>query len=345
MIFLAGFAVFLKENKKNNLDSSSKPEEILSQATTSPIEIMSEDLGNIINPLKPVERPRAQVKKTAPVSAPVRVDVSFPNEAPSVLTSTATTTQTLNEIAPALPPLNKESLFKSIVKIQCPADDGLSKYIGSGFILGGGIVATAAHVIKDSASNECEIIFPYERRPIHYLRGKIENLKEIRRRHDEEGIDFAVLKLPDIDSYPEAKAIFPEYPYINYQICENPKMLGDKFLHFGYPSNYVDQNYLSEQKGSAVVYADINGIKEALSEDQTFTYKTPIFFSSRDQSRLHPYMISQVASFYGDSGGLAFNETKQCILGPHRGGTVGKASGENYSVFILMGWDKVKNLY
>lgn len=43
-------------------------------------------------------------------------------------------------------------------------------------------------------------------------------------------------------------------------------------------------------------------------------------------------------------GGLAFNKTKQCILGPHRGGTIGKASGENYTIFMNMGWNDAKEI-
>lgn len=339
ILLLAVSGVFLKNGYKEKFNSDAGPEKSLSKTTTSTVEVMPEDLGNIVNPLKlsgPLE-----VKKEISISSPAENNISSPNKISTASTSLATTTRALTNIVTTLPPLDEANLLKAVVKIQCPASDGLGKYIGSGFVFKGGIVATAAHVIKDSASSECEIIFPHERRPIHYLRGKIENLKEVIRRHDEEGIDLAVLKLPDLSAYPEAKEIFNEYPFIPYPVCENPAMLGDELLHFGYPSNYADQNYLSEQKGKAVVYADIGGIKEALSEDQTFTYKTPIFSSSYDESRMHPYMVSRVASFYGDSGGLAFNETKQCVLGPHRGGTIGKSNGENYSVFMLMGWDKV----
>ena len=121
-------------------------------------------------------------------------------------------------------------------------------------------------------------------------------------------------------------------------------MLKDKLLHFGYPSNFLNQSYLSKLEGEAVVYADIQGIKEQLSEDQTFTFKTPVFGYTSDQSRIHPYMISRVPSFYGDSGGLAFNATQQCILGPHRGGTIGGGAGENFSVFPLLGWPDARRI-
>lgn len=243
-----------------------------------------------------------------------------------------------------LPPLDEKAIMSAVVKIQCPTEDGLGKYVGSGFAVDGGKVVTAAHVVKDSGSATCDIIFQKDRRPVHYLHGTLESLQTIIKRHDEDGIDVATLTLPRLDDYPEAQAIFSKYPKIPYPVCTNSQMVGDKLLHFGYPSNYADQNYLSRLEGEAVVHADIKGIKEQLSEDQTFVFKTPIFGFTYDESGMHPYMVSRVASFYGDSGGLAFNATKQCILGPHRGGTIGKSAGENFSVFINLGWSGAGSL-
>ncbi len=245
---------------------------------------------------------------------------------------------------PTLPPLRETEILKAVVKIQCPTTDGLGKYVGSGFVMAGGTVITAAHVLKDSSSRNCDVIFPNDRRPVHYLRGITEDLEIIRQRHDKEGIDVAYLTLPALDSYPEAAAIFSSYPKISYPICSEPEMLNDRLLHFGYPSNYADQSYLSRQEGKAVIYADIKSVKNQLSEDQTYIYRTPVFAYTYDQSEMRSYMVSQVASFYGDSGGLAFNADKQCVIGPHRGGTIGKAAGENYSVFMNLGWEKAKSV-
>jgi hypothetical protein len=268
---------------------------------------------------------------------------------PAAVVATAATTS-ISEIetpppAPKLPPLDEERLLTAVVKIQCPTTDGLGKYIGSGFVVGEHTVVTAAHVIKDSASDTCEVIFPRERKPIHYLRGMIINLKETMRRHDEEGIDVGILTLPELSSYPEARAIFSAYPSIFYPLCGDSQMLGDKLLHFGYPSNFLDQTYLSKQEGEATVNAKIEGVENRVSLDGTYTYKSPIFGFTYDESKMYPYMVSRVASFYGDSGGLAFNADKQCIIGPHRGGTIGKAAGENYSVFMNLGWEKIQSFW
>jgi len=243
--------------------------------------------------------------------------------------------------APPLPPLDEKAILEAVVKVECPSEDRRGKYVGSGFILPKGIVVTAGHIIKDSGGDECQVIFPNEdRAPSHYLRGVIEDREEVERRHDEEGIDAAVIFLPALSAYPEGATVFPEgYPFIPYPICGEPRMLKDRLLHFGYPSNYLNQSYLSKSDGQAVAYADIQGIEEQLSEDQTFIFKTPIFGYTGDQSSLHAYMVSRVPSFYGDSGGLAFNADKQCILGPHRGGTIGGGAGENFSVFPVLGWE------
>ena len=246
---------------------------------------------------------------------------------------------------PPLPPLNEEAILRAVVKIECPSTDGRGKYVGSGFLLPKGVVVTAAHLVKESGSDTCRVIFSKDRMPAHYLSGITEDRGEVALRHDEDGIDVALLFMPVLAAVPEAQAIFPrEYPFVPYPVCGEPAMLGDSLLHFGYPSNFLNQSYLSQAEGRAVAYADIAGIREQLSEDQTFLFKTPLFSYTGDQSRLHPYMVSRVATFYGDSGGLAFNTTKRCILGPHRGGTIGGGAGENFSVFAILGWQNTRRI-
>ncbi len=287
---------------------------------------------------------------------PVETHIELPSEAlptPSLLFVPPAVQKDIPAPAPVaspvpsltvLPPLNEAALFKAVVKIECLSADGLGKYIGSGFVIEGNQVVTAAHVVMDSGSETCTVIFPSDRQPSHYLRGTLVDFKDIRGRHDEKGIDVAILALPPLETYPEGRAIFEKYPAIPYPICSTPLMIGDALFHFGYPSNYVDQNYLSVLVGQSVRYADITGIQERLSEDNTFTFKSPIFSFTSDQSQLHAYMVSRVASFYGDSGGLAFNKTKQCIIGPHRGGTIGGGAGENYSIFMVLGWEGIASL-
>ncbi len=304
-------------------------------ATATPVEETAEK--HAVNILPPI----------APIVIPLPPEVSAEKELPDRLSPEAPPQiQTIQQepAKPALPPLDEGAIRRAVVKIECPTASGIGKYVGSGFVLPGNRAVTAAHVVMNSGSKTCTVIFSNaDRRPVHYLYGALEDLDVIRRRHDEEGIDVAVLTLPPLASYSEARAIFPiEYPYVPYTICENPKVIGDTLFHFGYPSNFVDQNYLSQMEGEAVVHADITGMEEKLSQDGTFTYKNPILEFSYDESRFHPYTVSRVATFYGDSGGLAFNAAKQCILGIHRSATIGRSDNQNYSIFINLGWDRAK---
>lgn len=255
-------------------------------------------------------------------------------------------------LKPSLLPLDIASIYEAVVKIECPSEDRKGKYVGSGFVLSGnqenGIsIVTAAHLLMVSGSDTCTIIFPdKDRRPAHWFTGTIRESKDvIARRHDEEGIDVALITLPRLDDYPEARAVFPEkYPAVPYPVCTDPDMIGDALYHFGYPSNFLNQSYLSKADGTAIAYADISGIETLLNESQTAAYKSPIFSYVTDKYHLHPYMVSRVATFYGDSGGLAFNATKQCMLGPQRGGTIGGGAGENVSIFPILAWPRAQSL-
>lgn len=274
-------------------------------------------------------------------AAPLSV-VSPPMPAASAATSSTPTLLPEAPIKPPPlpPPLDEKSIFRAVVKIECPSEDRKGKYVGAGFVMPHGVIVTAAHLIKDSGSDTCQVIFPRDRAPSIYLFGKTEDRGVVRRRHDEQGIDVAFIFMPPLAEYAEARAVFPDaYPSIPYPVCVDPTLLGDVILHFGYPSNFQNNSYLDASEGKAAAYADINGITEELSEDQTYSFKSPVFGYTTDQSRMHPYLVSRSPSFYGDSGGLGFDATRQCIVGPDRGGTIGGAAGDNFSLFMVLGWE------
>ena len=267
------------------------------------------------------------------------IPTSTPRAAPSPPEISAAVPSSSPAFSPPLPPLDEERIMRAIVKIECPSKDGRGRYIGSGFVRPRGVVVTAAHLVKDSGSDECRVVFPHKRVPSHYLAGKIEDREAADKRLDEEGIDIAFIVLPALADYPEARAIFSdEYPSVPYPLCTDPAILGNATLHFGYPANFQDQSYLARSQGEAAAYADIRGIREVLSQNQTIAYKSPELTSTADQSRFHPYGVSRVPSFYGDSGGLAFDATRQCILGPTRGGSIGGGAGENLSIYGILSW-------
>lgn len=285
---------------------------------------------------KPRSLPSPKKEVTIRVIPPMQRFEYVKSPLPPLATSTqvATTSMVVSSPAlspqPPLPPVDEETIFRAIVKIECPTKDGLGKYVGSGFVLRDRKVVTAAHVVEDSGKEECTVIFPLERRPTYFLRGTLIDIEAAQKRFHKEGIDLAFIELPDLSQYPEGRAIFAEkYPVVPYPLCDNSQMLGDTIFHYGYPSNFQDLNYLERLRGEAVEYADIKGVENG-----------PIFSSTRNESRLHPYMVSRTGVFYGASGGLAFNETKQCILGPHHGFSSG--SSESYSIFLIL--EGVKNL-
>jgi len=300
-------------------------------------------------PTLPLPSLIAPIAPLPPLPAPVGNHASA-----TALNATASSSPAPAPVAPpkpVLPPLDLDAIFSSVVKIECPSEDRKGKYVGSGFVLSdsqtsGISIVTVAHLLMASGTDSCTVIFPKDRAPSRYFTGAIrEDRALIRKRHDEEGIDIAIITLPPLAEYPEAKEVFPDaYPAVPYPICTDPDMIGDVLYHFGYPSNFLNQSYLSKSDGKAVAYADIKGIETVLSQDQTSSYKSPIFSYVTDTFNLHPYMASQVATFYGDSGGLAFNATKQCILGPQRGGTIGGGAGENISIFPLLGWPPTRPL-
>lgn len=250
-------------------------------------------------------------------------------------------------VPPPPPPviaIDENSIFRAVVKIQCSAPDGIGKSIGSGFVVAGGRVATVAHLLKDASSQTCDVIFSKDRFPVHYLKGTITEPQEtIRRRLEEEGIDIAFLQLPPIASYPDAQAIFgSNYPSVPYPICSSPLLVGDTAYHYGYPSNFKDLNYLERMNGEIIAHADIDGIKIDTSESGD-TYKAPDFAVTGDESRFHAYTISQVAIYFGASGGLVFDATDACILGINHG--FGKDGNTVFSIFLNLGWEKVKSLF
>lgn|GEM_PF-1974947 len=285
----------------------------------------------------PAVPPRAIVSRF--VAPHVAVQPPAPIQPEPVTTSSAVSGAPAAEEAPP-PPLDEKGIFRAVVKMECPSEDRRGKYVGSGFVMPHGLVVTAAHLIKDIGGDACQVIFPRERAPSIYLVGKTEDRETVRQRHDEQGIDIAFVFLPLLSTYPEARAVFPDaYPSVPYPVCGDPALMGDTILHFGYPASFQNHSYLDEGTGIAAAYADIRGITQELSEDQTYLFKTPVFGYTTDQAQFHPYLVARSASFYGSSGGLGLDATRRCIVGPDRGGTIGGGAGENFSLFAVMGWE------
>ncbi|KKW18167.1 MAG: hypothetical protein UY60_C0019G0009 [Parcubacteria group bacterium GW2011_GWB1_50_9] len=310
-------------------------------------EIVSEEKPDVsdtgIKEEKKVEPAKDEipVKQNPPkISSPSPMVVVIP---PIPVFLPATTTEkaappAATQEKPRTPEIDENAILRAVVKIQCPATDGIGKSIGSGFVLKDGLVVTVAHLLMDSGSKTCDVIFPKDRFPIHYLKGEItEDFSVIRKRFEDDGIDLGFLRLPVIAEYDDARTIFGNfYPALPYPVCDNPSVIGDVVYHYGYPSNFQGLNYLSRMDGIIVSYADIRGTSTQVSADGGATYRAPDFSFTDDEKEFHPYAVSQVGIFYGSSGGLAFDASKACILGVNHG--FGKGSTLTYSIFLNLGW-------
>lgn len=309
--------------------------------------IISEEKPDVSAPEIQNEKKLEQKKDETPVKpseqksssrAPIAVAVLFPPVSLSATTTADATPPVVTQEKPKLLEIDEDAIFRAVVKIQCPAADGIGKSIGSGFVLKDGIVVTVAHLLMDSGVKTCDVIFPKDRFPIHYLKGEItESVEAIKKRFEEDGIDIGFLRIPLIAEYDDARTIFGNfYPSLPYSVCDNPSIIGDVVYHYGYPSNFKDLNYLSRMEGVVVSYADIQGTSIQIPEGGGASYRAPDFSFTNDEKEFHPYAVSQVGIFYGSSGGLAFDASRACILGVNHG--FGKGSTATYSIFLSIGW-------
>ena len=237
-----------------------------------------------------------------------------------------------------------EELFPAIVKIECPTSSGVGAYTGTGFVVPPAMVITAAHIVINVATTTCRIIFPQGRTPTYHVTGTIEQVDETRRRHDEEGLDIALLRLPPEEERTPESLFSNGYPEIPYPLCGKSSKVGDRLRHFGYPTNFAGQNYLLDAEGELILGANITGMTTQLSEDQRTSFRTPLLSFKEDAGITHPYLVSHSNTFYGDSGGLVFNETRRCVLGIQRASTLGRKGNDNFALFFQLGWEEGKQI-
>jgi len=341
-VFFFPFGQFLNRET----DTSDRP--TISDIDVVPSEEIVSEEKTDISDIGTKEEKKVEPKKNEIPAKSNPPKISNPSPVVAVIPPTpvllpATTTEkaappAYQQEKPRIPEIDENAIFRAVVKIQCSATDGIGKSIGSGFLLKDGLVVTVAHLLMDSGSKTCGVIFSKDRFPIHYLKGEItEDLSIIRKRFEEDGIDIGFLRIPPLAEYDDARTIFGNsYPSLPYPICSDPSIIGDVVYHYGYPSNFKDLNYLSRMDGIIVSYADIKGTSVQTPAGGGASYRAPDFSFTDDETGFHPYAVSQVGIFYGDSGGLAFDASKACILGVNHG--FGKGSTATYSIFLNLGW-------
>jgi len=342
-VFFFPFGQFLKEKPDSMIDTV-----MISDDTEVPSEEIVSEGKNDVSDIGTKAEKKAEPKKNEipaesnppKISSPSPMVVVIP-QIPVLLPATTTEKAippAYQQEKPRIPEIDENAIFRAVVKIQCPAADGIGKSIGSGFVLKDGLVVTVAHLLMDSGAKTCDVIFPKDRFPIYYLKGEItEDFSIIRKRFEEDGIDIGFLRIPPLAEYDDARTIFGNfYPALPYPVCDNPSIIGDTVYHYGYPSNFKGLNYLSRMDGVIVSNADIRGTSTQVSADGGASYRAPDFSFTGDESEFHPYAVSQVGIFYGDSGGLAFDASRACILGVNHG--FGKGTDATFSIFLNLGW-------
>lgn len=230
--------------------------------------------------------------------------------------------------APVSIEISYNDIFKSTVKFKC--NDRFNPggyYYGSGFVVPGNRIITAAHILYAASGNSCEIIFPDLKRNATYAvktdLGDIDKITEV---YTKQYKDIAVLPLPPIENNPPVAAKFGDiYPDISLPFCDSSIRIGDKVQFFGYPED--NPNYLSDSLGSIYGYLSPNfGTYEkdgeflidsniALGEISSY----PGSMNKYNEVAFKTEGSSLTSSREGYSGGPAIDVDKKCILGPVSG--------------------------
>lgn len=234
---------------------------------------------------------------------------------------------------PPLPPLDEDALMRAVVRIRC------GNIYGSGIVVSpDGLVLTVAHVVIaaiETSVSGCDVIFPRKHREFdfysetYYRKGIILASTTTATLYKEKGLDVAALRIMPLTD----DSVFPDgYPFVNMPFC-GPDILDDEVLLFGYAANVgasADSpgSILSRFSGEILQFADITGVrKEPSSISKNSNDFFPNLAYSLDENMPHPIVIIfSNNNFSGASGGLAFNASKQCIIGTNS--AVGTSTGD-----------------
>ena len=288
-----------------------------------------------------IKTPQAIIapKPTPPASIPSAI-LPLPLEISALIPTIVEMPSAPTPAPPTITPVNEDDLMSSIVRIRC------GNIFGSGFSVNPkGLVLSVAHVVIEAiekGGETCDIIFPAKHPSFgfyseaHYRKGAILLPHETKKLYKEQALDVALLQTSFLENDP----VFPQsFPYINYPFCE-PDTLGDKILLFGYAANLGTSaispgSILSRFKGEVLQYEDITGVKPDYFPESAGTL---------DDSIQHPItIIFSNNNFSGASGGLVFNNSKNCIVGANS--AVGIVSGDPkvYGFIFNFNFPQVKN--
>ncbi len=229
---------------------------------------------------------------------------------------------------------------KAIVLIECLKTN--AKSLGSGVVIKGSLVLTAAHVVEETEGDECNVAFPDDQgNARHYFKALIQDKESTSQRYKTDGLDFAILKLLPLTSH----EVFSTYPFTSIATCPSDTLYDTSF-HLGYSGTITAVGGLRpqvNQKGIVSAYGDIQSVKLVTTSDGKIDYQPDLEYTN-DTLNQHPYIVSQVDNLYpGASGSPAFDTAQGCLLGLDI--SAGKDSqGNIYAWIINVGFEKIKSL-
>ena len=216
--------------------------------------------------------------------------------------------------------IDYNELLTATVKMKCPSKVNPGEYYyGSGFIISGNRLITAAHIIEASVGDVCDIILPDTNRNATYSisvdisdRSQLQEIRQVQLQ------DVVEYQLPSINSNSAvASAYNNQYPYISLPFCDASIRIGDDLEFYGYPE--INPNYLSNISGSIYGYQQAylvaGDIELSFTTDEIYNY-LPQYFS--DYINILAEIDSSIP-IMGYSGGPVINKSKKCIVGPNSG--------------------------
>ncbi len=210
-------------------------------------------------------------------------------------------------------PRDEQELWRGVVAVQCSYElpqGGYKSLAGSGIILDAeGHVATNNHVANHEPNGNCQVSFPafsentdYSIRTFGTLPARVINAS------GNNDNDIALLKIQKTADFESQLAYWKKYygwtgdpfSFIPYPFCHNASA-GDKILHFDWQViNTASQGYEIIRTVSTVI--------EFLR-----VFKDEFYYARPGQTP--DYIVTDAKKFGGSSGGLAFNASRDCILG------------------------------
>ncbi len=208
-------------------------------------------------------------------------------------------------------PRDEQELWRGVVAVKCSFDvvGGVKTLSGSGIVLNNfGYIATNNHVANGGSDGACQIQFPgfsentgFSIRALGAVPAKI---VAVSGNNDN---DIALLQIEQNKEFREQLEYWKKYygftgdpfPFIPYPFCDEASQ-EDRVMHF-------DWQVINSASGGFEMLRVVSHVIEFLNiNDGEFFYA---------RSGAPDYVVTDAKKFGGSSGGLAFNATRDCILG------------------------------